>query len=272
MDVEKVLEYNMALEISHLVTVGCSYTYCQGLEDSTSQGWPALLANKLNVPVVNLGIKGAGNDTIYRRLVEYFYLNKITKSKPFFIIAFSQALRREEYISKYRNFKIGNFKSLACYGDEPIERALYEQIDDNGVYCMERRKLLNWLSIINLFKANNVPYFTTNYMADHMQSIMIIKNNYPELFSEVYDDENRVENFFTLTKGMKLTPCQHDGIDAQHVVANYCHDTMIKRFTEIVPIKTNYIDLKTYARRTETSSQDWAQNEWYQKEIKNVQS
>lgn len=273
MGAEKVLEYNMSLEISHLVTAGCSYTYCQGLDDPTTQGWPALLANKLNVPVVNLGIKGSGNDSIYRRLVEYFYLNNTTNSKPFFIVAFSQALRREEYVSEYKGFKFEDFKTLACYGDEPIERAIFEHLDDNGVYFMERRKLLNWLSVINLFKANNTSYFTTSYMADHNQSVTIIKNNYPELFSAIYDDENKIKNFYELTRGMKVTHCKHDGPEAQHVVANYCYDKMIEKYKEIKPIKTNFIDLKTYAHRTDTSrhSDVWTTNEWYQKEINNVQ-
>ncbi len=111
----------------------------------------ALLAQKLNVPVVNLGIMGSGNDAIYRRATEYYYLNKTTNSKPFFIVAFSQALRREEYLAEYKGTTVGDFRTLACYGDEPIERAIYEHIDTNGVYFMERRKLMHWLSIIMQF-------------------------------------------------------------------------------------------------------------------------
>ena len=61
------------LEISHLVVNGCSFTYCQGLESPNTQGWPALLAKKLNVPVVNLAAPGSSNDGIYRRTYDYFY-------------------------------------------------------------------------------------------------------------------------------------------------------------------------------------------------------
>lgn len=273
MDAEKVSEYNMALEISHLVTIGCSYTYCQGLEDPTTQGWPALLAQKLNVPVVNLGIMGSGNDSIYRRATEYYYLNKTTNSKPFFIVAFSQALRREEYLAEYKGTTVGDFRTLACYGDEPIERAIYEHIDTNGVYFMERRKLMHWLSIINMFKANNVSYFTTSYMADHQQSLTMIKNNYPTLFSAVHDDENRIEDFYHLTKGFPLTECNHDGLEAQQIVANYCYDTMLKKFEKIIPVTCDYVDLKTYVKNIDSSPTHdvWSYNLWYQKEINNVQ-
>lgn len=271
----KVSEYKMALEISHLVTVGCSYTYCQGLDDPTTQGWPALLAQKLNVPIVNLGVKGCGNDSIYRRVAEYFYLNQSTNSKPFFIIAFTQALRREEFVTNYKGITVGDLKNLACYGDEPIERAIYEHIDNTGVYYMERRKLLHWLSVINLLRANNINYFTTNYMADHYQSLMLIQNNYPNLFNAVYKDPNKVEDFYYLTKGMDKTACQHDGVMAQNVVAKYCYDTMLERFKEIKPINSNYVNLKKYVDSTDNSPsyQFWlhVNNAWYNKD-KNVQS
>ena len=39
-------------DITHLVVNGCSWTYCQGLDDPKTQGWPALLAKKLGVEVL----------------------------------------------------------------------------------------------------------------------------------------------------------------------------------------------------------------------------
>ena len=257
----------MTLEISHLVTSGCSFTYCQGLEDPATQGWPALLARKLNVPVVNLAVMGSGNDSIYRRTAEYFYINKNKNNKPFFIIAFSSALRREEFLSDYKGRKVGDFRTLACYGYEPIERAIYEQIDQNGLYFMERRKLLNWLSIINMFKANNTNYFTTNYMTDHEQSIMLIKNNYPNLFDTCYLDNNKIHDFHLLTRSLDKTTCQHDGLEAQHVVADYCYNMILEKYTKIIPIQSDYIDLKNYVANIDASPLNgpWFKHAWYEK-------
>ena len=55
------------MEISHLVVNGCSFTRCQGITNPDIDGWPALLAKKLNVPVVNLAKNGSGCDGIYLR-------------------------------------------------------------------------------------------------------------------------------------------------------------------------------------------------------------
>ena len=80
------------MDISHIVTIGCSFTYCQGLP--IFQGWPALVANALDCPLVNLGIPGVGNDNIHRRLYEYIYNDLlIYNSKPLVIIAWTQPWR-----------------------------------------------------------------------------------------------------------------------------------------------------------------------------------
>lgn len=237
----------MSLEISHLVVNGCSFTYCQGLDYPSKQGWPALLAKKLNVPVVNLGIKGSGNHAILRRTIEYFYQDKSYNSKPFYIIAFSQAMRREEYIKKYRNQPVDNFYNLSTFGDEPIERAIFEHIDEKGEYYMELRKLIYWLSIVNLFKANNIPYFTTNYMSDHDSSIELLKLHYKNLYDEINNDEFRVKDFFKLGTNFEKLPCGHESFEAQQVVADYCYNTMIEKYGNIIPVKTNYCTLKDYA-------------------------
>lgn len=260
------------LEISHLVVNGCSFTYCQGLEDPTTQGWPALLAKKLNVPVVNLGIKGSGNDSIYRRTAEYFYLNKKNNSKPFYIIAFTEALRREEFLITYQNKIINDAKTLACYGNEQIEKSIYEHMDNNGVYYMEKRKLLHWLSIINMFKANNTQYFTTNYMHEHAESFNKLQNKYTTMWDEVHNDPCRLEYFYNLTKGLDTTECGHDGPKSQEVVAEYCYFKMLEKYQKIAPINANFLNLKTYVETSDKSINHiiWENNLWYKKEINYV--
>lgn len=253
----------MTLKISHLVTVGCSFTFCQNLTDPTTQGWPALLAKKLGVPVVNLGIPGAGNDAIYRRTAEYLHFNKNNNSRPFFIIAFSQALRREEYFINHKGHELNNPQTLACYGDESIEKAIYEHMDDNGIYFAEFRKLLNWLSIVNMFKSNNILYYTTDYMANDPKSIKLLKCNYKEIFDTIYRDDNKLEDFHMLTSGIKKLPCGHDGEEAQILLANYCYNNMIKKYKKIIPTKSEYVNLAEYVKRTSFSNDFKVYNNWY---------
>jgi hypothetical protein len=55
------------------IAIGCSHTEGVGL--SAHQSWPARLANKLNQPVLNLGVGGSSFDTCFR-LIDY-YINYI---------------------------------------------------------------------------------------------------------------------------------------------------------------------------------------------------
>lgn len=263
----------MPLEISHIVTNGCSFTYCQGLENPSIQGWPALLAKKLNVPVVNLGIKGSGNDAIYRRTMEYFYANKNLNSKPLYIIAFSQAMRREEFVTEYKNHVVGHFHNLATFGDEPIERAIFEHLNNTGEYFMEFKKLLYWMSTINLFKANNIPYITTNYMADHVPSVELLKKHHKNLYESVHNDAYRVKNFYEITRNLDKLPCGHDGLESQKAVTEYCYNVLTEKFGEIIPYTkdVNFLNLFDFSNSQPGDFFHyvaWGSNDaWLKKEI-----
>jgi hypothetical protein len=94
------------LDISHLVVIGCSFSYGAGLENPKEDSWAALLSKKLNVPVVNLSSCGGGNDRIMRRLYEYHYLNSSKNNNPLYIITFSHSSRREEYIRAANDYVV----------------------------------------------------------------------------------------------------------------------------------------------------------------------
>jgi hypothetical protein len=119
------------ITISHLVVNGCSLTYGEGLEDPSTQAWPALLAKKLNVPVVNIAMGGTGNHRIYRKTVDYFF--KDTDSNPFYIIGMSSCTRIEQYIKPLSDYLALNlinnpfnglwehqFLKLSQRGNDPI--------------------------------------------------------------------------------------------------------------------------------------------------------
>jgi len=84
------------IEISHLVVNGCSHTYCQGIHNPKINGWPAIVANRLGVPLVNLGARGSGCDGILRRTYDYFYRDLKNNNKPFYVIGWTGGTRREE--------------------------------------------------------------------------------------------------------------------------------------------------------------------------------
>ena len=55
--------------MTKLVAFGCSFTYGTALPDVTdtkcsNMAWPALVAEKMNIEHINLGVPGASNDLI----------------------------------------------------------------------------------------------------------------------------------------------------------------------------------------------------------------
>jgi hypothetical protein len=203
----KVLEYK--LEITHLVTVGCSFTYCQGIP--VDQGWPALLSKSLDCPLVNLGLPGIGNDAIHRKLYEYIYNNSLVEdSKPLVVIAWSQPWRRESWVAVHNddaNFQ--NYAPIAMPHDVPIthqEYVLLENWNDEDFY---RKTLLNKLSVINLLDKFNIPYIMTDAMPQDDALNENVFDKFPGLTTHV-GTEYYVEPIYKIEQNDYL-PCGHSG-------------------------------------------------------------
>ena len=244
MDVEKVLEYSM--DISHVVVNGCSFAYGQGLEKITEQSWAGLLAKKLNLPIVNIAGKGSGNDSIMRRTFQYFYQNLPTKSKPLFVITLSQAIRREEYVIRYKDSPVRDFVTLACYSDEPIERGIYEHYDDGGIVACELRKLVYWSAMINLLKANNIPYIIADFMPEHDEKIIDkVKSIVPDMYNELHNDTNMVGRLDKITFNYPKLPCGHDGIAGNIALSEHLYSHIVKRY-DVNPVNIPYVTAKEY--------------------------
>lgn len=266
----------MSLEISHLVTNGCSYTYCQGLYDPPVEGWPRLLADKLGVPIVNLGDPGSSNDGITRRTYNYFYKNFNRNNKPLYIIAMSQPYRREEYYSEYTHRKgntelINDYMYLAAWDEhDPLSKALYAQMDEKGLCFSQERKYRLWASLINLFRAHGTPYFIGDYMPDVDNAIdEFMKNNFRELYNYVNYNAFNLGHLNVFSNGAvypKAKDGSHDGPEAQVALAEYAYKKIIEKYDDVKVMKdADFVTLKefptTFKRRFEQS------NKWYRYEM-----
>jgi hypothetical protein len=235
------------ITISHLVVNGCSLTYGDGLEDPSTQAWPALLAKKLNVPVVNLAIGGTGNYRIYRKTVDYFF--KDTGSNPFYIIGMSSCTRIEQYSKQLSDYLALNligdpsnglwerqFLKLAQRGNDPI--------------VLAKAKLDIWLSIINLFKSAGVNYL----MADMISNGHVIDNElkelHPRLFDYTINDPNHVKGYLDFNRPLGKLPCGHDDADAQVMIAEYFYREITNRY-DVITENTEYLKVKDFYTETE---------------------
>jgi len=261
----------MATEITHVVTLGCSFTYCQALYDPPNEGWPKLVADKFGVPIVNLGVRGLGNDGIYRRTFEYYYKNLLTNSKPFFIVAMSQNTRLEQYHSVCNNEPVQNYQIIAYSDSESrsrISKPVYEQMDDVGILMSEVRKLIYWNSIVNLFKVNNIPYLTSDYFPDYTQTTndYIIKNHL-SLYANVNTDICRLKNFSEITTHYpKALDKAHHGKQAQVALAEFIYEQATSIYGEFKPVQGNFLSLKDYPSEYPLRTFENI-NQWYRKEM-----
>lgn len=246
------------IEISHIVVDGCSLTYCQGLEKPHIDGWPALLAKRIGVPVINLALGGSGNDGIQRRTFNYvyksldYYKNNNIDSNPFYIIGLTWAGRREEYFENYYHWTDTNRyytldltpdmdkllqiidnhetdkKSKAAY----VEYAYLLNFDLEAAHL---KKLHHWASLVNLFKVNNINYGIGDYIPTYDEDILYkTRTIYKPLSDFLYDDKNNFGEFASVTRNSDKLPCQHDGIESQKILADYVYNKIIEVHGNIV--------------------------------------
>jgi hypothetical protein len=255
------------MEITHLVTNGCSFTYCQGLWDPPNEGWPRLLANMLKVPVVNLAVPGSSNDGIHRRTYNYFYKNLPIGSKPLFVIAMSMSIRTEGYLSTYLSEKVQDYMNLAATDPHPLSKAIYTEMDDMGICLSEERKLRHWASLINLFETNDIPFLMSDYMPDPTGiSENFVKNECIDISRFIKTHPNVVRNFCDITLGHpKALDGSHDGKEAQQVLAEYIYRQLLKRYRKITPVKSNYLTLANFPTLPKYKFEQT--NQWYLHEI-----
>lgn len=253
----------MTVDISHLVVIGCSLAYCQGLESPNTQGWPALIANKLGVPVVNLSGKGAGNDKIMRRLFEYHYLNLEHNNNPFYIISFSHSSRREEYIESKKDYTIVDMHP-DCISNQEHDFSAPCLVNYNQE-VMSRRKLMLQTYILNFLKSNKLNYLTTDYLPDHPEDVkQYCESLLPKAYEEVYHDKYRLTNFGEFANKYTPLPCLHHGLEVQTEIVNYTVPKLLELYGEVNVVQQPYATLADYAKQYPMSGiLDRVETDWF---------
>jgi len=217
------------MKISHIVTNGCSFTYCQGLPDIINQGWPALIANGLNCPVVNLGLPGIGNDSIHRRTYEYIYENQsVDDYKPLVIIEWTQRWRTEQWSNKEQDYILIHRPESTKYSTH-AQMALMENYNEENFL---RKAILYRLSLINLFESLEIPYLMFDYDGayDPANTEKLVSNVFPNM---VKKSSNRFDlgPLYKLTGKLPKLPCGHDDVDGQNVLGSH----ILSKIKEIFP-------------------------------------
>lgn len=238
---ERASGYDM--EVSHIVTIGCSWTYCQGLPDIINQGWPALVARKFNIPLVNLAVPGIGNDAIHRKTYEYVHENLPYNNKPFFIIGWSQFWRRESWQRRLNDYGVISFPKNKV--DNPDQQALLENWSEEDFF---RRTILNKLSLISLFENKNIPFLMTDIACSEKAHIELTKK-YQLMCDGI---KNHMQNFSEITCNLPKLPCGHENIEGNVTLANYTIDEIKNKFDNLTHLDITYLKLYDYIKNSKT--------------------
>lgn len=242
------------MDITHLVVNGCSWTYCQGLADPKTQGWPALLAKKLGVPVVNLAVRGSGNDTIHRRTYEYCF-EDVAISKPLYVIAWSQTWRREAWCRKqYNNSMPDGYCSIAMPNDSPQNHNEYALLDNWSDEDFYRRLMLYRASLNSLFTARNIPNITSFFADPNNIYKADIDKKFANLSKFLDVHTNIVKPFHEITGQYPVLPCGHDGYEAMPVLADFIFDQITRLYGEVNPIPSNFLSLGQFEKIDSTGT------------------
>jgi hypothetical protein len=182
---------------------------------------------------------------------------------------------QEEYFEKidYRTGfgpeKINDYNTMGIADwHDPMAKAVYEQMNDIGIYMSQERKYRLWASLINLFEANNTPYVISDYIPDRSdETLTFMKQNFPELTKYIASHKHKLEDFSEITAGYpKAMDKGHDGPDAQIILADYIYKQLLKRHEKIIPIKhDNFVTLKDF--KTAHKRVYEQTNQWYRHEM-----
>jgi hypothetical protein len=232
------------LNISHLVVIGCSFSYGDGLVNPKEDSWAGILSKKLNVPVVNLSSRGGGNDRIMRRLYEYHYLNSSKNNNPFYILPFSHSSRREEYIRAANDYLVMSMKP----DPELMKKQTYSSlfILNHDSFISARKKLMVRSYVSDFLNTNNINYLTTDFMPDSEDELQSLREIYPDVYEKVYADKYRLKNLCEISIKYPRLPCGHDDKEAQIEIGNYVHDELIARYNEPIVKQQDYTTIQQY--------------------------
>lgn len=247
------------IKISHLVTNGCSYTYCQGLDHPEKEGWPKLLADKLGVKVVNLAVMGSSNPSIHRRTYEYAIQNLKTNSFPLFVIGWTHHWRQEYYDNS-----LPGYRGIAY----PIETTNLNVEQEYILHTWNknehfRRTLINQSSTKALFNSLNIPYLMSDFSNDTGPITQTTKNKYSFMINYIHDKFYPSPTFYDITDNRPKLPCQHHTKDTQHVLANIIYDKLTELFDISIDNSLPYLKLNQL-NDTETENYSfscWNENE-----------
>jgi hypothetical protein len=252
---------NIRKTIKRIVVFGDSNAFGHGLPDCTSpegkyfldkpskNAFPALIGDHFSIPVINLGVPGAGNDCILRLCYNYLMsipsIDDPNNFRPFYqdgdlvIIGLSIASRMEIFNgpqSKYEGV-LSNFETITQQ-NELIKSAQYIMS-----LTTEESLFLDLLRQISILKAvmkgmnahylicHLLPPINANYFPDCgniQRDVIPIIQSYEPQWKRLLDN-NYIPYVVHSLAHQNYLPCWHPNEIGHKIIANF----LIERINEI---------------------------------------
>lgn len=199
-------------KISRLITFGDSYTFGQELTDPATSSWPALIAKKYNLNLINYAQPGYSNDAIIENVVEHRYT-----SNDLVIICFSM-INRFYFEDQQGWFVTIPSVKQDTYIRQEITKNLISIVSFSWLY----KRYLNQIILLqNFLKNNNVNYL---FCAANHNEIDLNFNNlkFTDLVNLIDTDLFfgwPHKTFEELTKSLPRGTCGHPLEEAHDVYA-----------------------------------------------------
>ena len=140
-----------------LIVSGCSYTASEYISsaypdmDTSWPKWPELLAEKLNMKLVNLAFSGAGNRFILQTLLEA--IERTPKDEIGLVVAAWSQSNRDDWQEYKSNFKFNNERFVKGFKWQNTRTNR-----PGDVFSWVRETLLGYVTLQNVCKRYNIPY------------------------------------------------------------------------------------------------------------------
>ena len=179
-----------------IYTVGDSFTYGQELPNPQQQAWPKLLADRLDMPLINEGRPGAGNEYIVKQTIK-----AVAKHKPKLAVIAWTSCGRQEHADDWGVYDIWPGCSSKAFDKDPklqYRKDLIKYITVNNNIEHEYRR---WLRQVVLLQS-----FLQNHQIDY---IMCSVFDNQHRFGKFYKDNQR---YYELIDHTKFVGWPNDGM------------------------------------------------------------
>lgn len=132
-----------------LYTIGDSFTYGQELANPSKDAWPVILAERLDMPLINEGRPGVGNEYIIKRTIQ-----AVVKYKPKLAVIAWTSCGRSEFADEWGPYDIWPGCSSRVFDEDPklqYRKELIKYITVNNNATHEYRRWLRQVVLLQSF-------------------------------------------------------------------------------------------------------------------------